>query len=81
MLFDKGTPRKKLINRNRYALCDTRYIPTDIKTKSWFFVYSDTVTIFLQEEQKMAVQIINKKIADTFRGIFEDYWKQSKKFR
>ncbi len=80
MLFDKGTATETMQNRNSYDLSDTRYIPSDLKTKSWFLVYADTVTIFLQEDKELAVEIVSGKIADTFKAIFEDYWKKSKPF-
>lgn len=49
--------------------------------------YKDTTTIILQENpdfqntKALAVEIVNQEIADTFMAIFEDYWKNSEKFR
>jgi HTH-type transcriptional regulator, sugar sensing transcriptional regulator len=82
MLFNTDTPKSVIDDRNSYKWCDTRYMPTDIRTKSWIFVYKDTTGIFLQEEtsvdESFAIEIVNQKIADTFKAYFEDYWKLSK---
>jgi len=80
MLFDQDAPNETMDNRNSYPLCDTRFIPSSIECDSWFMVYGDTLSIFLQEDRALAVEIVNQKIADTFKGIFEDYWAKSKRY-
>ncbi len=80
MLFNKGTPKNTLKNRNSYKLCEARYMESDITTPAWICTYKDVSQIFLQDRQKpMVVEIVNQQIADTFRALFEDYWKNSKK--
>jgi sugar-specific transcriptional regulator TrmB len=79
MLFNQGTDKKILKNRNSYKLCDARYMPINIKTPAWFMAYKDTTLIILQKNKEMAIEIINKDVADTFRVYFEDLWKNAKK--
>lgn len=81
MLFNRDAPRATLENRNGYALCDARYMPTDIKTPAYFIIYADTTMIAIPSEEPIAIEIINKNIADAFRAYFEEFWKQSKRFR
>jgi len=81
MLFNKGTDRTILKNRNSYKLADARYMPTDMKTPAWFMVYKDTVIITLQTKHEMAVEIVNQDIADTFKAYFDDFWSKSKHFK
>lgn len=86
MLFDKDADDAVLKNRNGYPLCDTRRLHTKLKTPAWFYIYKDTTTIFLQENpdfqntKALGVEIVNQEIADTFRAIFEDYWKKAKPY-
>ncbi len=81
MLFNKGTDKKILKNRNSYKLCEARYMNTDIYTESWIMVYKNVTQISLQDKKKpMVIEIINQSIANTFRAYFEDYWKNSEPF-
>ena len=80
MLYNKGTDSKILKNRNSYKGGEARYMPSDIKTPAWFFIYADTVGIFLQSPKAIAIEIVNEPIAESFKAYFEDYWKRSKKF-
>ncbi|MEI6732255.1 MAG: hypothetical protein WCK90_06280, partial [archaeon] len=80
MLFNRDTDKKVLKNRNSYRLSDARYMPSDIQTPAWFFIYAEVVCIFLQSDRPVAIEIKNKEIAKTFRMYFEDYWKKSKSF-
>lgn len=80
LLFNSDTPREVLKNRNSYKGCDSRYMKKDLKTPSWVFIYKDVTAIFLQDKN-LAVEIKNQEIADTFKEYFEDYWKDTKKFK
>jgi HTH-type transcriptional regulator, sugar sensing transcriptional regulator len=80
LLFNQGTDRKILKNRNSYKLCEARYMPTAIKTKAWFMVYQDVTLIALQCGKELSIEIINQEIADTFKAYFIDLWKASKPF-
>lgn len=80
MLFNQGTSKEVLVNRNSYKDCDSRYMPTNVQTPSWFFIYKDTCAIFLQAPQQFAIEIQNKEIAQTMRTYFEDFWRLSKPF-
>ncbi len=57
MLFNQGTDPEILRNRNSYKLCDTRYMPTNIKTPAWFLNYKDTTAIFLHIPGKKQLQL------------------------
>jgi sugar-specific transcriptional regulator TrmB len=81
ILFNQGTSLEILKNRNLYWGCDSRYMPSKIKTPSWFMVYSDTSLITLQSGKGVSVEIVNKEIADSFRAYFDDLWDKSKPFK
>jgi HTH-type transcriptional regulator, sugar sensing transcriptional regulator len=79
LMFNENTDPKILKNRNSYKKCDARYMPSEFKTPAWFLVYKDTVAIILQEEE-IAVEIVNQKIADSFMSYCDSFWKKSKPF-
>ena len=80
ILFNQGTDKEILRNRNSYWGCDARYMPSSIKTPAWFMVYRNVLLIMLQSEKPVAVEIINQDIANSFRAYFEDLWGKSKSF-
>jgi len=80
LLFNKGTSKDILKNRNSYKLCDARYMPTDIKTPAYFLIYKDTIMIAVPSENPIAIEIISQEIADAFEAYFQEFWKRSKKF-
>src|SRR3989338_702563 len=67
MLFNHGTPRSTLLNRNSYKGSEARYMPPGIETPSWFLNYKDVTAIFLQSKE-MVIEIIDKEIADSFKS-------------
>ncbi|MBT4604740.1 hypothetical protein HOC01_03810 [archaeon] len=81
ILFNEGTNRKTLKNRNSYKGMDCRIMPSKIKTPAWFIVYKNVTGIFLQGKNPVVVQIINQEIADSFEAYFQDLWTRSKKFK
>ncbi len=82
LLFNMGTAREILKNRNSYGGCDARYMPSGIKTPAWIMIYKDVSVLFLQSREKpVAIEIVNQEIANTFMGYFDDYWKKSKPFK
>ncbi len=80
MLFDQGTPKEVMKNRNSFWGCESRYMPTKIQTSAWILVYKNTAAIFLQSGH-LAIEIINQEIADTFKAYFDEYWEQSAPFK
>ena len=80
LLFNIGTDRSTLKNRNSFKGCDARHMTVDIHTPAWFLGYKDTIVIGLQSEE-IAIEIVNKKIADSFHSYFEEFWKKTKKFK
>jgi len=79
-LFNQGTPKETLNNRNCYKYSEARYMAIAIKTPAWIMGYKDITVIGIQDEEGMAVEILNQKIADSFREYFEAFWKLSKRF-
>ena len=79
-LFNQDTDKKVLKNRNSFKDLDARYMPQGIKTPALFLVYKDTTVIMLQHPSRIAVEIINQDIADSFQSYFDEFWKRSEKF-
>jgi len=85
MLLDKDTKQDIIKNRNSYKFCDTRRMHKKIKMPAWFYIYKDTITIFLQENpdfknnQTLAIEIVNDQITQSFKALFDEFWKLSKK--
>lgn len=80
-LFNQKTERKVLENRNSYNHSEARYMPLPIETPAWIMGYKDTTVIGMQSDEGMAIEIINQKIADSFKQYFEAFWKLSKQFK
>ncbi len=78
MLFNIGTPRNILKNRNNYKDCDARYMPIPVETPSWILVYKDISVIILPGEEPLAIEITNHKITNSFQQYFDAFWKISK---
>jgi predicted transcriptional regulator len=81
ILFNQGTDKEILKNRNSFWGCDARYMPSSIKTPAWFITYKNVTGIFLQSKKPIVVEIINKEIADSFKAYFDDLWNKSKPFK
>ena len=77
ILFNQGTDPKVLQNRNSYPGCQARYMPTPIVTPAWFTIWKDTVVIGLQEDEPVAIVIINPLVAQSFDAYFQDLWSRS----
>jgi len=81
LLYNKNVSDDVLKNRNSFKLCDARRMPTDINTPSWILIYKDTVLIAIPEsENPLAIEIVNKDIAESFSLYFRDLWEKSKPF-
>lgn len=81
ILFNQGTDKEILKNRNSYWGADARYMPVGMKTPAWFMTYANVTVIFLQHNKEIAVEIINKDIAESFKAYFDNLWEGSKKFK
>ncbi len=82
IMFNQGTNPKILENRNTYKGCEARYMPFEIKTPSWVFGYKDVTIIGIPVgENVMAIEMINKDVARSFKNYFEAFWKMSKPFK
>jgi len=85
ILFDKDTKSEIIKNRNKYKGCETRKMHKKIKMPAWFYIYKDTTTIFLQENpdfrnnKTLAIEIMDEEITKSFKNVFEEFWKMSKK--
>ena len=78
-LFETAIKFQKKIISKYSSGCDSRYMPIDIKTPAWFMGYKDVVVIGLQDEE-IAIEIVNQKIANSFKAYFDSFWKKSKPF-
>ncbi len=78
LLFNEDTPKETLKNRNKYKGCDSRYMPSGIKTPSYMLIYKDTSVIVVPSENPLCIEIISQEIADSYMAYFEDLWKKSK---
>ncbi len=79
LLFNDDTAKEILKNRNTYKGCIAKLMPKGIKTPSYFLIYADTVVISVPDDKEtIAIEIINQKVADSFKTYFEQYWKISK---
>ena len=81
VLFNAGTDRKILENRNSFKGVDARYMPVDMETPAWFFGYKDVTVVGLPSKNPISIEITNQQIADSFRAYFEEFWKKSKPFK
>jgi hypothetical protein len=81
LLFNTSTPKDVLKKRNRFRLCDARYMPIDINSPAYFHTYADTTVLHVVSEDPITIEIVNKEIADSFRFYFETFWKKSKPFK
>jgi sugar-specific transcriptional regulator TrmB len=81
IMFNQGTNLKILENRNSYWGCDARYMPIDVKTPAWIFGYKDVTIIGIPiGKEVMAIEMINKDVARSFKNYFEAFWRMSKPF-
>ena len=79
MLFNIGTPKEILKQRNTYKDCDARYMPISIETPSWILIYKDVTVIILPGKEPMSIEINNTQIANSFMQYFNAFWNISKK--
>jgi len=79
LLFNADTDPKILKARNDVKGCDARYMPTDIVTPANMLIYKDTTLILIQYPDTIGIEIINQKVADSFKSYFDEFWKRSKK--
>ena len=80
LLFHPKTPKEVLLDRNKFKLCDARYMPIDINTPVWLFGYKDVTAITLVATNPITIEITSQEIANSFRAYFEEFWQKSEKF-
>jgi HTH-type transcriptional regulator, sugar sensing transcriptional regulator len=81
LLYDSKVEDKVLKNRNGFWGCDARKMPFNVETPSWILVYADTVVIAIpQGDNPIAIEIVNREVADSFSNYFNWFWKKSKPF-
>jgi predicted transcriptional regulator len=81
MLFNKDVGSEILKSRNDYPLCQARYMPIGVKSPAYFKIYKDTIVIATASVEPLAIEIVSKEIADSFREYFEEMWKLSNPFK
>ncbi len=78
LLFNQGTPKEVIKDRNKYKDCFAKIMPTKTQTPAMFMTYKDTTVIILQEPSPIAIEIVNKEITNSFQAYFNEFWKQAK---
>jgi sugar-specific transcriptional regulator TrmB len=78
LLFDSRTPVGVLWDRNKSEGCEARYMPSGIKTPSSIVGFKDVTQISFATDYAISVEIVNQRIADSFRAYFEEFWKRAK---
>ena len=80
-LYNPKVSDEILKKRSSHKYLDARRMPIDFQSPpTYYFVYKDVTVIALsQGSTPLAVEIINKEIAEGFRTYCNWLWKQSKK--
>ncbi|MFA6214849.1 MAG: helix-turn-helix domain-containing protein [Candidatus Micrarchaeia archaeon] len=78
LLFDRRTPIEVLRNRNSFRGCEARYMPSGIETPSSIVGFKNVTLIGFATDYAISVEIVDKKIADSFRAYFEEFWKRTR---
>jgi sugar-specific transcriptional regulator TrmB len=78
LLFNRDTDAEILKERNSFAMCDARYMPTDVRPPTYILVYKDTTMMAIPSKDPLAIEIINQEIADSFKVYFNEFWKRSR---
>jgi sugar-specific transcriptional regulator TrmB len=78
LLFERGTSKEVLENRNSYSLSDARYMPIGIKTPAYFLIYKDTTMIAVPSDDPVVIEIVSQAITDSFKAYFNAFWAKSK---
>lgn len=82
-LYNPKVANEILKLRTSHKGLDARRMPIDFQSPpTYYFVYKDVTVIALsQGETPLAVEIVNKEIADGFRAYCDWLWKHSKPFK
>lgn len=82
-LYDPDVDDKTLKERNSHKYVDARRMPINFESPpTYYIVYKDvTVIAISQGAEPLAIEIINKEIADGFRAYCDWLWEQSKPFK
>jgi sugar-specific transcriptional regulator TrmB len=76
ILFNQNVPQLELEDRNKFKLCNTKYMPANISTPSWIVGFKDTTMIGVPSEDPIYLEIKNKDVAQSFKSYFEALWNQ-----
>ena len=80
LLFNQSQDPSILVNRNRFKGCDARYMPIKIDPPAFIGAYKDVTTISMSSDQTITIEIIDKRVSDSFKAYFEEFWKLSVPF-
>ncbi len=79
LLFNRDVDRKVLDNRNSFKHTDARYMPTDLKTPTYFTIYKDTTLITIpSDSEPIGIEIVSADVTKAFKAYFDEFWKKSK---
>ncbi len=65
--------------RENWRLTEVRYMPKNVITPSWINIFGDKVFIFNIEDESFAIEITNKKVAQSYKEYFNILWNISTK--
>ncbi len=82
-LYNPEVDDQTLKERNSHKYIDARRMSIDFKSPpTYYFVYKDVTVIALsQGTEPIAVEIVNREIAEGFRAYCDWLWKHSKPYR
>lgn len=76
VIYDYETWFLKKRGRRKYV--KQRYLPKEIETPAFIYIFGDTIgTIVFTKEQKLVFMIKNKDVADSYKKYFNMLWKQA----
>ncbi len=81
LLFNQGANPKHLRKRNSQQGCEARIMSFPIQTPAWLLIYKDISVIGLPSDEEMAIEIINDKVAKSFREYFNAFWRLTRPFK
>ncbi|PIN75708.1 hypothetical protein COV18_02570 [Candidatus Woesearchaeota archaeon CG10_big_fil_rev_8_21_14_0_10_37_12] len=67
-----------LKNREKRTYVEQRYLPKDMKTPAFIYLFGDVIgTIVFTKQQKLCFMIKNKMVAESYTAYFNILWKQA----
>ncbi|VVB53518.1 HTH-type sugar sensing transcriptional regulator TrmBL1 [uncultured archaeon] len=77
IIFNEDVRKNVLEKTPEFKLMETRFMATP--TNSYVLTYADRVITFLFTERLLAVEIVSKEVADSYREFFKLMWKSAER--